>query len=749
MKKTICLFLLLYSFNSWAQSILNDNNVSYYYELRNLGSYQNPETKTTFNKYQIQAFLVNKSRTMWLEIPFTSINIKKYHREFFDANPNGKRSNEVFFQSFDQIRLQEDGCYNRYDCKTGTKIDNNGFGAVYRGFAPGKTYQSEQLTFYVPPGYTPRMEWSDFRYQQFCAGDVKEPEKKQNTANTQPAQWSGWDRTGCYQQLEYRFKTVELYNLNYQVHMYFEVRSRYNDAVTFNFNLLDQNNRVQFGEQRSISGGGTIEFVHKMDSKKIASISIANVKTRAGKVLSCNGDDSQNSNQTGNNSGNSGNNQGGNTQEPSSVSGGDVNDKIAAINVHLNKIPGDDNEAQVIINDAGNITNSNLSDREKAARLDPLITRAKNRANSLSSSRKQADDAQSAAETVREREAQAAKEQAKREADAKANRFNGFMSKGDNALSANKFDEAESNYNQAFSMAATEADGQRAVDGINRARKGKADAARVVRTDNKKAREKEVDTQAAAATAGAVALMALLSDRYDDKPVNFRAQVGLGLESIPIILNSQFSKRSTIETTFHYSVMMGLKLGIANHKGVSFHLNPVFYGGFNAGSKGTDGTHTGYGGFGTLQMGLKAESKFKLYAEGGWLGRGGNYNYDGDVASGGTTANDDVRKGTYDYSLTRFGGGVMLHFINDPHETYIKAGIYFEKLSFAPQKPQMVGSLQINISSQIVIDFLYSKNYAIAGKADYPNSLTTSSSIFPELNNRSYFSIRIIRQGMF
>lgn len=78
MKKTICLFLLLYSFNSWAQSILNDNNVSYYYELRNLGSYQNPETKTTFNKYQIQAFLVNKSRTMWLEIPFTSINIKKY-----------------------------------------------------------------------------------------------------------------------------------------------------------------------------------------------------------------------------------------------------------------------------------------------------------------------------------------------------------------------------------------------------------------------------------------------------------------------------------------------------------------------------------------------------------------------------------------------------------------------------------------------------------------------------------------------
>ncbi len=438
------------------------------------------------------------------------------------------------------------------------------------------------------------------------------------------------------------------------------------------------------------------------------------------------------------------NTQANNGSSQNSSSGGagaaNVQAKIDAIQVHLDKIPGSDSESQAIIRDATRITKSGASEQSIINQLDPLLTRARNRANALATTKKEED-------TAKEAEDKAATE--------RNNSFKGYYDKGMADYSSKNYDGAINNLQTSLNYAVNDQQRTQVNDWIGKIREEKRieaeAAARKVRVDDKLIQEQQVNNEAAVATAGAIALLSLLRDRYNDKPVNIRLQAGLGLESIPIILNDNFNKKSSIETTFHYSIMLGFKLGILNQKGVSFHLNPVYYAGFNAGTQGTDGRHGTYGGFATLQMGLKAESVFKLYGEGGWLKRSGNYNYDQDAANGGNTASDLVQTGTYDYSLLRFGGGIMLHFVNAPRETYVKGGIYFEKLSFAPQKPQMVGSLQVNISSQIILDFLYSKNYAIAGSADYPGSLATLSSLsafFPE-NNRSYFSVRFIRQGIF
>lgn len=424
-----------------------------------------------------------------------------------------------------------------------------------------------------------------------------------------------------------------------------------------------------------------------------------------------------------------------NSQNSSSNGGGTANvqAKLDEIQVHIDKIPGDDSESQAIIRDATNIiNNTSTSEQTKVNQLEPLLTRARNRANQLVTNKEKEDKAGS------ERDSN----------------FKSYYEKGMANYSSKNYDGAINNLQTSLNYAVNDQQKIHVQDWIAKIREEKRleaeAAARKARVDDKLKQEQQVNTEAAAATTVAVALFSILKDRYDERPVNLRFQVGLGLESIPIIVNDDFNKKSSFETTLHYSIMAGLKLGLFNQNGVSFHLNPVYYLGFNAGSQGTDGRHGTYGGIATLQMGLKAESVFKLYAEGGWLKRSGNYNYDQDAASGGTTASDLVEKGTYNYGLARFGGGIMLHFVNEPRETYIKGGIYFEKLSFASKSPQMVGSLQINISSTIILDFLYSKNYAIAGKADYPTTiLTPLRSILPEEYNKSYFSVRLIRQGIF
>jgi hypothetical protein len=88
----------------------------------------------------------------------------------------------------------------------------------------------------------------------------------------------------------------------------------------------------------------------------------------------------------------------------------------------------------------------------------------------------------------------------------------------------------------------------------------------------------------------------------------------------------------------------------------------------------------------------------------------------------------------------RLGFGPMLHFRKNGKETWIKPGVYFDKLSFAKaDKPTKVFSLTTNIASALIIEATYSQNYPVAGTINYPTAFNTAK--------QNYFSIRLIRQG--
>ncbi|WP_164490207.1 hypothetical protein [Runella sp. SP2] len=565
-----------------------------------------------------------------------------------------------------------------------------------------------------------------------------------------------WITMKCFSGIQVRSRLTEYNSSAKKYHYYYEMKSTYNQKVYFNYKFdggagLDGRTSLNPGEISTGAGNWTFGISKngleiEIDKVRFGNQDYAPCKGRESSVYAecdkrsstpnwppnCGGSDQTNIQAS--NTDNS------NAQGASGSGAANVQAKLDAIQVYIDKIPGDDSESQAIIRDATNIiNNSSTSEQTKVNQLEPLLTRAKNRANTLATTKKEED-------VAKEKEDKASSE--------RDNNFKSYYEKGMANYSSKNYDGAINNLQTSLNYAVNDQQKKHVQDWIAKIREEKRleaeAAARKARVDDKLKQEQQVNTEAAAATTVAVALFSIMKDRYDERPANLRFQVGLGLESIPIIVNDDFNKKSSFETTLHYSIMAGLKLGLFNQNGVSFHLNPVYYLGFNAGSQGTDGRHGTYGGIATLQMGLKAESVFKLYAEGGWLKRSGNYNYDQDAASGGTTASDLVEKGTYNYGLARFGGGIMLHFVNEPKETYIKGGIYFEKLSFASKSPQMVGSLQINMSSTIILDFLYSKNYAIAGKADYPTTiLTPLRSILPKEYNKSYFSVRLIRQGIF
>jgi hypothetical protein len=254
--------------------------------------------------------------------------------------------------------------------------------------------------------------------------------------------------------------------------------------------------------------------------------------------------------------------------------------------------------------------------------------------------------------------------------------------------------------------------------------------------------EKKQNDNTTAAIAGFAGAMALVKDNYSNGKFAAKFQIGLGYGSMPIIVNSTKLRKSTIKPSNQFLFDLGFKLGILNDKGVSFDVTPTVSIGVTAFQTGIDGGSLQYGGLGTLWLGMKAQSTFKLFAEGGYFQRSGTYNYDQDVAGGPTSATDNVEKGEFNFGMLKYGGGFKIAFVNDEFmETYIKPGIFFEKPSFFTNKvkPTMVFNLQCYIVSNALIDFSYSKNYYIPGKLDYGAGFTKE--------NRNYFSFKIIRQG--
>lgn len=92
-------------------------------------------------------------------------------------------------------------------------------------------------------------------------------------------QWSEWRSfTGmdCNSNVAYQVKMVELFDLNYQVHLYFRVRNDNSKTISYTFALLDGNGKTHFENWHQTNPGETTEFVHKMNGKYIKSFRINN-----------------------------------------------------------------------------------------------------------------------------------------------------------------------------------------------------------------------------------------------------------------------------------------------------------------------------------------------------------------------------------------------------------------------------------------------------------------------------------------
>src|ERR1051326_5158525 len=70
-------------------------------------------------------------------------------------------------------------------------------------------------------------------YYFYCKADIKPPIPYyrlgefvfiDDKPKPEP-QWSDWITDNCFKGISYRYKKVELYNLNYQLHFYFEIKS--------------------------------------------------------------------------------------------------------------------------------------------------------------------------------------------------------------------------------------------------------------------------------------------------------------------------------------------------------------------------------------------------------------------------------------------------------------------------------------------------------------------------------------------
>ena len=656
-------------------------------------------------------------------------------------------------ENFVRDNSAENDCINKGGKNPRLEFSNNGYGcyAIVKGskegggFAIGVSYggnrsveqcindAKSRARFY---GAT---EKSLYVYAQGCitAPNVQNSTNHSQTTQKKP-EWSNWKKINsskCDVGIEYSTLREERYQLNYQLWFYYKVRNTSNKNISFNFHLT-RNGKKEFGHGHILSPGGEDEWMHKMSANNIDGVSVTNILNTATNKDVC--DESSTKNQN---------------------NGESDEDLINEINTYLYQIDDNNPTKKGIMERISLAQNSkSLSQTSYFSLLKNEKENAKRLLASLGRAAKFEDDQKLQLEENQKKLQAEEKERLKKESEKwvqKTSNFTNLMQEGYQLQQSEKYDEAIAKYNQAKSLYTGEIAPQekqyaesaikQAETAIASAQKAKVDAARIVRVQNQKDEDKKEDVAYGAAATSTTGLMAMLTDRYAYKPAYFRFQAGLGVDDFPLVVNTDNLAKSGTSTSMHPTILLGFKFGFLNTRGISIHFNPSLAYGINAYNTGTSGIHVNTGVTSTLFFGRKATSKIKLFAEGGYLDRLGNLTYDLDVAAGGTSATDKVEKGEYKYSVIKYGGGLMVHFVNKRalKESYIKPGIFFEKMSFSEPniKPVMLFNLQTNIESFIIIDLSYSKNYAIGGKILYPNNFT------PE--NQTFWSIKLIRQGAF
>jgi hypothetical protein len=231
---------------------------------------------------------------------------------------------------------------------------------------------------------------------------------------------------------------------------------------------------------------------------------------------------------------------------------------------------------------------------------------------------------------------------------------------------------------------------------------------------------------------GGVAAVYLLirGDHFNRHWFTMKSQMGIGFEQMPAIANSSLHSNSLTATPQYPYGYFGLKMTFFNNRGISFSLLPYFSHNINSIDKSVDGNEYTYGANGTLLLGKTNTSPARIFLEGGWYQRYLKY-----------TDNTVFEAGNFDYSVLRYGAGIMLWTLNKKgtRESYIKPGIFFEVPSFATsaQPPVMVGNVELMISNAVILEGSYSHNYLIGGDISYPHSITAPG--------KDFFSIKLIK----
>lgn len=337
----------------------------------------------------------------------------------------------------------------------------------------------------------------------------------------------------------------------------------------------------------------------------------------------------------------------------------------------------------------------------------------------------------------------AEEERFQKEKDAKKAKFDDAIQNGDNALNNKQYDSAMSYYGQAKSYSQDSSEKSIAESKYNQAYEAKRSAAREERLEKQAERDEFEDKAYVGMATGAIGLMALVNDQYVHKYFSGKFQIGMGYEQMPLITNQNNEyapKASYSDKTSYPTFHFGLRLEFLNNKLINLNTRAYYSLGFNPFETGISGAYSEIGFDGGIQFWYKKKTKFKLFADVGLYKRSGNRTADLDAINDGTTATDDVREGEYSYSTLKLGAGPMFHLRHDGRETWIKPGLYFEKISFAKEaNPTMSFSLIANIESEILLEFSYSKNYPVAGTINYANAFTN--------NDQNFFAIKLIRQG--
>lgn len=223
----------------------------------------------------------------------------------------------------------------------------------------------------------------------------------------------------------------------------------------------------------------------------------------------------------------------------------------------------------------------------------------------------------------------------------------------------------------------------------------------------------------------------MISDNYTGEPTFLKMQIGIGLSQQPLVVNAV--NYSTTERIHTLGLLFGLNLGILKKSAISFNLKPYYSFKTPEIIKGNKGVISEYGGDLIGYFASQAESKFKLFVHSGYRKVSGNFQSDG--------TNGDPFTSKLNYGVIKFGGGLIYHTIVDNKEFWIKPGLFLEKPSFllAEQSPIKTINLNINILSEVEIDFSISQNTFIGGQVNYPKQFINK--------NQTFYNITLIRNG--